>query len=150
MQTDFSRLATIAAMLTAASAGAAPAVNPWNGTWKLDLARSSEEAAGAPPAYRFTLNGSSIKWEIPSMAEVVVGRTDGRPMVIRRHGASNGMTLSVKAEGPATLRYRVYRRGEYFGGGLMILVDNGKAWVDVTWGPPGPPHAAQLVYVRQP
>ena len=58
------------------------------------------------------------------------------------------MMLSVSAEGAATLRYRLTKNGRNFGGGLMILVDDGSAWVDVTWGPNGPPAAAQLVYVR--
>ena len=71
-------------------------------------------------------------------------------MIIRRHGAANGMTLSVNAEGTATLRYRLRQNGRYLGGGLMMLVDDGRAWIDVTWGISGPPRAAQLFYVRQP
>ena len=123
--------------------------SPWNGTWRLDVARSSPGAkGGAADAYRFTLDRARIVWEIPSMAEVVTGRTDGQPMVIRKHGRSDGMTLRVSAEGAATLRYRLTKDGRNFGGGLMILVDDGAAWVDVTWGPNGPPAAAQLVYVR--
>lgn len=151
MKTHLTRFAAIAALLAAPTAQARPAASPWNGTWTLDAARSSPGAAeSAAGAYRFTLRSGSITWEIPSLGEVVTGRTDGRPMVIRRHGKSDGMTLGVTAEGPATLRYRLMKRGAYFGGGLMVLVDDGKAWVDVTWGPPGPPHAAQLIYVRQP
>lgn len=150
MRNSVAWIAATAMLLPTTAVYAEPASNPWNGVWTLDAARSSPEAAGgAADAYRFTLRGGSIVWEIPSLGEVVTGRTDGRPMVIRRHGASDGITLSITAEGPATLRYRVSRRGKDFGGGLMILVDDGKAWIDVTWGPPGPPHAAQLVYVRQ-
>lgn len=143
------RLTLIMSSGVAAAAAAAPSPNPWNGTWRLDATRSSPGSAGAADAYRFTLDGNAIKWEIPSMGEVVIGRTDGRPMVIRKHGVSDGITLSVTADGPATLRYRLVKDGKYFGGGLMMLVDDGKAWVDVTWGPPGLPHATQLVYVRQ-
>ena len=151
MKTRIIHVAALAALLAPPSAHARPASSPWNGTWTLDAARSSPGAAeGAAGAYRFTLRDRSITWEIPSLGEVVTGRTDGRPMVIRRHGKSDGMTLGVTADGSATLRYRVRKRGAYLGGGLMMLVDDGKAWVDVTWGPPGPPNAAQLVYVRKP
>ena len=151
MKTRIIRIAATVTLLATSTAHAKPAASPWNGTWTLDAARSSPGAAeGAARAYRFTLRDGSITWEIPSLGEVVTGRTDGRPMFIRRHGKSDGMTLGVTAEGPATLRYRVMKRGAYFGGGLMMLVDDGKAWIDVTWGSPGPPQAAQLIYVRQP
>ena len=142
-------IATVAASSAGPAAVAGPAANPWNGTWALIVARSSPGAEGAPEAYRFNLRGKSIIWEIPSLGEVVAGRTDGRPMVIRRHGKSAGMTLSVTAPSRGMLRYRLARNGAYVGGGLMVLVDDGNAWVDVSWGPSGPPQASQLIYEKK-
>ena len=62
------------------------AESPWNGTWILDAARSTPGAKDqAADGYRFTLQSDGhIKWEIPSLGEVVVGRTDGVPMEINR------------------------------------------------------------------
>lgn len=54
------------------------AENPWNGTWVLDASRSTPGAKDqAADAYRFTLQpDGQIKWEIPSLGEVVTGKTD--------------------------------------------------------------------------
>ena len=129
----------------------APNDSPWNGTWVLDAARSTPGAKDqAADAYRFTLrSGGEIKWEIPSLGEVVTGKTDGKPMPIRRPKPTSGMTLSVKAEGPAVLLYRVSRNGRTEGEGRMTLVENGKAWVDLSWPAGKPEYAGELVYVKQ-
>lgn len=96
--------------------------NPWNGTWKLDSTRSSPGTADqAAEAYRFTLGPSgpaavTLKWEIPSLGEVVSGRTDGQPMAIHRSTPSPGQTLSVRTEGISVMVYNVYRDGKLTGG----------------------------------
>ena len=137
--------------------------NPWNGTWRLDVKRSSPAAAepGVPQAYRFTLDpfasasntAVAIRWEIPELGEVVTGRTDDRPMPIRRTKAAPGLALSVRAEGRSVLLYHVFKDGKLAGGGRMMLVDNGKAWVDLTWpaenGVERQELASELVYAHQ-
>jgi len=132
-------------------AATAPPENPWNGTCVLDAGRSTpgikDEAA---EAYRFTLQADGqIKWEIPSLGEVVTGKTDGVPMEIHRTKPSPGLTLSVTAEGPQVLVYKVARNGKPTGEGRMTLVDNGKAWVDISWPAGQPQYAGELVYVKQ-
>ena len=130
--------------------------NPWSGTWKLDLGRSSPAVsqAGAPEAYRFTLGPGDasvvpIKWEIPELGEVVTGKTDDQPMAIRRNKPSPGLTLAVRSDGPAALVYTVRKNGKLEGGGRMMLVDQGKAWVDLTWPLDRQDLASELVYVKQ-
>jgi hypothetical protein len=128
-----------------------PPENPWNGIWVLDAGRSTpgikDEAA---EAYRFTLQADGqIKWEIPSLGEVVTGKTDGVPMEVHRTKPTPGLTLSVTAEGPQVLVYKVARNGKLTGEGRMTLVDNGKAWVDISWPAGQPQYAGELVYVKQ-
>ena len=130
--------------------------NPWNGTWKLDVSRSSPEVvkAGAPQAYRLTLGPAitdvvSLKWEIPELGEIVTGATDGKPMEVHRTTPTEGLTLGVRSEGRAQLVYSVYREGKLIGGGRMMLVDNGAAWVDLTWPLDRQDLASELVYVKQ-
>ncbi len=157
-------LALVAALTLTAAAQFPPpkpaSPNPWNGTWKLDVKRSSPVAAeeGVPQAYRFTLGPSGptavpITWEIPELGEVVTGRTDGSPMPIHRTHPSPGLALGVRTDGPAALTYIVYKDGKNTGGGHMMLVDNGKSWVDLTWpaenGHDRQDLASQLVYTRQ-
>ncbi len=129
--------------------------NPWNGTWRLDPNRSSPGTADqAADAYRFTLGPSgpasvTIKWEIPSLGEIVIGRTDGRPMTIHRSKPTPGLTLSVRTEGTSVLRYQVFKDSKLTGGGRMMLVDQGKSWVDLTWPLDRQDLASELVYVKQ-
>jgi hypothetical protein len=130
--------------------------NPWNGTWSLSVPRSSAVAAqaGVPRMYRLTLgSGNSedvlIRWEIPELGEVVSGRTDGKPMLIKRSSPDAGLFLEVRAEGTTVLKYVVRRNGAAVGGGRMMLVDNGTAWVDITWPKDRQDLASELVYVRQ-
>ena len=130
--------------------------NPWNGTWTLDATRSTPgvEGFGVPKAYRFLLGPGDvavvpIKWEIPELGEVVTGSTDGKAMPVLRSTPTPGLTLSVKTDGPACLLYSVFKNGRLQGGGRMMLVDNGKAWVDLTWPDDRQDLAAELVYVKQ-
>jgi hypothetical protein len=125
--------------------------NTWNGTWRLDAGRSTPGAKDqAADGYRFTLQpDGQIKWEIPSLGEVVTGKTDGVPMAIHRTKPSPGLTLSVTAEGPEVLLYKVARNGKPEGEGRMTLVENGKAWVDISWPAGQPQYAGELVYVKQ-
>ena len=139
------------AALLAALPGAASAASPWDGIWALDPVRSSAEAKdAAADAYRFTIDAhGNILWEIPSIGEVVKGRIDGNPMTIRRHGAATDMTLSVVADGPWALLYTVRRNAKPFGGGRMTLVDDGKAWVDLTWPGNHARPGAFITYVKR-
>ena len=130
--------------------------NPWNGSWKLNVQRSSPVAAqkGVPQVYRLTLGpGPSpdvpIKWEIPELGEVVTGKTNGSPMPIVRTKPSPGLRLAVRTDGVASLVYSVFRNGKLIGGGRMMLVDNGSAWVDLTWPENRQDLASALVYVRE-
>jgi hypothetical protein len=127
------------------------AENPWNGTWVLDASRSTPGIKDqAADAYRFTLQSDGqIKWEIPSLGEVVTGKTDGVPMEVHRTKPSPGLTLSVTAEGPEVLIYKVARNGKPEGEGRMTLVENGKAWVDISWPAGQPQYAGEVVYVKQ-
>ncbi|HEY6764276.1 MAG TPA: hypothetical protein VI386_05850 [Candidatus Sulfotelmatobacter sp.] len=138
----------ILASLTPATTSAK---NPWNGTWVLDAGRSTPGIKDqAADAYRFTLQpDGQIKWEIPSLGEVVAGKTDGVPMEVRRTKPSPGLTLSVTAEGPEVLIYKVARNGKPEGEGRMTLVENGKAWVDISWPAGQPQYAGEVVYVKQ-
>ena len=129
--------------------------NPWNGTWRLDVKRSSPAAAGegVPQAYRLTLgpgDGSvvSITWEIPELGEVVKGVTDGSPMPIHRKTPTPGMALGVRRDGRSALVYTVYKDGKVVGGGRMMLVDEGAAWVDLTWPEARQDLASELVYAK--
>jgi hypothetical protein len=127
------------------------AENPWNGTWDLDASRSTPGIKDqAADAYRFTLQpDGQIKWEIPSLGEVVTGKTDGVPMEVHRTKPSPGLTLSVTAEGPEVLIYKVAHNGKPEGEGRMTLVENGKAWVDISWPAGQPQYAGEVVYVKQ-
>jgi hypothetical protein len=143
----------LATMLLLASLAPArtPAENPWNGTWVLDASRSTPGIKDqAADAYRFTLQpDGQIKWEIPSLGEVVTGSTDGVPMEVHRTKPSPGLTLSVTAEGPEVLTYKVARKGKPVGEGRMTLVENGKAWVDISWPAGQPQYAGEVVYMKQ-
>ena len=128
--------------------------NPWNGTWKLDAGRSSPGAEDAPQAYRFTLGAASasvvtIKWEIPELGEVVTGVTDGTPMPIHRATPTPGLKLAVRTDGRAGLLYSVYKDEKLIGGGRMMLIENGNAWVDLTWPEERQDLASELIYVKQ-
>ncbi len=93
------------------------------------------------------LTDGRIRWEIPSLHEVVEGRMDGRPMPIRRSRPTS-LTLAVSAEGPRVLVYHVARDGKPEGEGRMTLVDQGKAWVDISEPAGRPDLAGAVVYVR--
>lgn len=126
--------------------------SPWNGAWALDAERSTKGASEfAAPGYVFNvMPDGRIKWEIPAIGEVVIGRTDGHPMAVYRKKPAPGMTLSVQADGPLTFRYQVERNGVAEGAGLMRIVEDGKAWVDLSWRVGQPERAGALVYTRQP
>ena len=146
------RITLAAALLLASLAPVTTqAENPWNGTWILDASRSSPGVKDqAADGYRFTLQpDGQIKWEIPSLGEVVIGKTDGVPMEIHRTKPAPGLTLSVIAEGPEVLIYKVARNGKPEGEGRMTLVENGKAWVDISWPAGKPQYAGEVVYVKQ-
>jgi hypothetical protein len=115
------------------------AESPWNGDWVLSQTRNPPDIkAAAAEGYRFHLKSDGrIRWEIPSLHEVVEGRVDGKPIAIRRLVATN-LTLAVTAEGSRVLLYKVSRNGRPDGEGRMTLIDQGKAWVDIT-GPAGRP-----------
>lgn len=130
--------------------------NPWNGSWKLNVQRSSPVAAelGVPQMYRFTLGPASspnvtIKWEIPELGEIVTGKTDGTPMQVVRSKPTAGLSLAVHTDGTASLVYSVFRNGSLIGGGRMVLVDNGHAWVDLTWPDDRRDLASVLTYVKE-
>ena len=55
-----------------------------------------------------------------------MGKTDGVPMEIHRTKPSPGLTLSVIAEGPEVLIYKVARNGKHEGEGRMTLVENAR------------------------
>ena len=133
-----------------------PNPNPWNGTWKLNYSRSSPgiKHGDAPERYRLTLgpafqNAVALKWEIPELGEIAEGQTDGKPMVVHRDKPRPGLTLGVQAVGKAQLVYTVQRNGVLLGGGRMMLVDDGKAWVDLTWPVDRLDLASELVYVKE-
>jgi hypothetical protein len=130
--------------------------NPWNGTWRLDIKRSSPAAAeeGVPQAYRLKLGPAGpavvpIQWEIPELGEVVKGYTDGKPMEIRRTHPTPGLTLAVRTEGNSVLLYQVFKNGKLSGAGRMMLVDGGTAWIDLTWPIDRQDLAAELTYVKK-
>ena len=130
--------------------------SPWNGSWKLNVQRSSPVAAqqGVPQVYRLTLGPSPsadvpIKWEIPELGEVVTGRTNGDAMPVTRTKPSPGLRLAVRTDGVASLVYSVFRDGKLTGGGRMMLIDNGSAWVDLTWPEDRQDLASALVYVKE-
>ena len=143
----------LAATLVLASFAPAttPAENSWNGTWLFDAGRSTPGIKDqAAEGYRFTLQpDGQITWGIPSLGEVVTGKTDGVPMEVHRTKSTPGLTLSVKAEGPTVLLYKVTRNGKPVGEGRMTLVENGKAWVDISWPAGQPQYAGEVVYVKQ-
>ena len=128
-----------------------PTESPWNGTWLLDAGRSTPGIKDqAAEGYRFNLQpDGQIKWEIPSLGEVVTGKTDGVPMEIHRTKPTPGLTLSVKTEGLTVLLYKVARDGKPVGEGRMTLVESGKAWVDISWPAGQPQYAGEVVYVKQ-
>ncbi len=144
-------LFTAALACAACTCSAFAAGNPWNGTWLLDASRSTPGIKDqAAEGYRFFLQpDGQICWEIPSLGEVVTGKTDGQPMAIHRSKPTSGLTLGVRADGPRVLCYQVARNGKLEGEGRMTLVENGKAWVDISWPAGKPEFAGELVYVRQ-
>lgn len=130
--------------------GVSPTPSLWNGTWRFSPERSSPGTIGsAAAAYRFKVEeDGSLRWEIPSRREVLNGRLDGRPMPIVYPGAPSGLTLAVTGVSAAEWTYQVAKDGQVMGGGRMVLVDDGSAWVDLTRGRDGPGHGHMLVYVR--
>ncbi len=138
-------------MATAQSLPPVPVLteSPWNGDWVLSQTRNTEEIkAAAADGYRFHLQPDGrIRWEIPSLNEVVEGRVDGQPMPIRRLKPTT-LTLAVSAEGPRVLVYHVARNGKPEGEGRMTLVDQGKAWVDISEPVGRPDLAGVVIYVR--
>lgn len=130
--------------------------NPWDGSWKLNVQRSSPIGSqpGIPQVYRFKLGPGSasqvpITWEIPELGEIVTGHTDGVPMPVARRKPTPGLTLAVRKDGDWSMLYTVYENGKVSGGGRMMLVDDGTAWVDLTWGEDRQDLASVLVYVRE-
>ena len=123
--------------------------SPWNGEWVLSQTRNTAEIkAAAADGYRFRLEPDGrIRWEIPSLHEVVEGRINGEPMPIRRSRPTS-LTLAVSAEGPRVLVYHVARAGKPEGEGRMTLVDQGTAWVDISEPAGRPDLAGAVVYVR--
>jgi len=123
--------------------------SPWNGDWVLSQTRNTAEIkAAAADGYRFHLEPDGrIRWEIPSLHEVVEGRTDNRPMPIRRL-RSTPLTLAVSVDGPRVLVYHVARNGKPEGEGRMTLVDQGRAWVDISEPAGRPDLVGAIVYVR--
>jgi hypothetical protein len=144
----------VALMTAVASAQTLPprpslTTSPWNGDWVLSRSRNTDEIKQtAADGYRFNLAvDGHIRWEIPSLHEEVEGQTDGRPMVIRRPGAT-GLSLSVIRVNERVLTYRVSEGGRVEGEGRMTLVDQGKAWVDISQPFDRPDLAGAVVYVR--
>ena len=126
--------------------------------WLVEAQRRAEQPhcfeTRSPSGYRFNQGpGPSpdvpIRWKIPELGEVVTGRTNGTPMSIARTKPSPGLELAMRAEGPASLLYTVVRNGAVDGGGRLMLVDNGTAWVDLTWAADRQDLASVLVYVRE-
>ncbi len=129
-------------------ATACHAASPWNGAWTLD--RSRPEPDGAVKGYAFSIGrGGRLRWEIPSLKETSTGRLDGRPFPIDRPGASPGLTLSVRPEGPRVLRYRVAENGRPHGEGRMTLAANGRSWTNVPLDHGRPVAQYAMVYVRK-
>ncbi len=154
----FSRM-ILCATVVAASVGVARAQglppvpvlaeSPWNGDWVLSQTRNTAETkAAAAEGYRFHLQPDGrIRWEIPSLHEVVEGSVDGQKMAIRRLKPT-ALTLAVSAEGPRILIYHVARDGKPEGEGRMTLVDQGKEWVDISQPVGRPDLAGVVIYVR--
>ena len=144
----------MAATLSTANAQSLPPVpvlteSPWNGDWVLSQTRNTAEIKeAAAEGYRFHLQPDGrIRWEIPSLHEVVEGRVNGQPMPIRRLKPT-ALTLAVSADGPRVLVYHVARNGKPEGEGRMTLVDQGRAWVDISQPAGRPDLAAAVIYVR--
>ena len=144
----------IAATLSTATAQSLPPVpvlteSPWNGDWVLSQTRNTAEIKeAAAEGYRFHLQADGrIRWEIPSLHEVVEGRVNGQPMPIRRLKPT-ALTLAVSADGPRVLVYHVARNGKPEGEGRMTLVDQGRAWVDISQPAGRPDLAGAVIYVR--
>lgn len=124
------------------------AASPWNGSWTLD--RSRPEPDGAASGYRFSIDTAGrLRWRIPSLGENNTGRLDGRPFPINRPGATKGLTLSVRAEGPRVLRYKVADNGRPHGEGRMTLAPDGRSWTDVPLDHGRPVAQYTMVYRRQ-
>ena len=144
----------IMATVSTAAARSLPPVpvlteSPWNGDWVLSQTRNTAEIkAAAADGYRFLLQPDGrIRWEIPSLHEVVTGRVDGQPMAVRRLQPT-ALTLAVSAEGPRVLVYHVAGNGKPEGEGRMTLVDQGRAWVDISEPVGRPDLAGVVIYVR--
>ena len=119
----------------------------WNGTWALDASRP--EPDGAADAYRFTVSSTGgLRWEIPSLGEVVTGRLDGRPMAIHRSKPTPGLTIAVAAESPRVWRYSVAKDGKPQGEGRMTLAPDGRSWTDVPLYQGKPVESLLMVYVK--
>jgi hypothetical protein len=147
-------VALTAALVSGATAQTLPPVpvlseSPWNGDWVLSQTRNTAEIkAAAADGYRFHVQPDGrILWEIPSLHEVVEGRIDGQPMAIRRLKPTT-LSLAVTAEGPRVLLYHVSRNGKPEGEGRMTLVDQGRAWVDISQPAGRPDLAGVVIYVR--
>ncbi len=100
--------------------------------------------------YRFTVGADgSITWEIPSLQEVVKGHIDGKPMEIHRPSLKVPMTISLTADGPQVLLYKVTRNGKLEGAGRMTLVENNTGWIDISGPADKPQFSGMLLYSRK-
>jgi hypothetical protein len=151
-------VAAMTAVLTLVAAGAraqalppppSSTESPWDGDWVLSQTRNTPEIkAAAAAGYRFHVQSDgSLRWEIPALQEIVQGSTNGQPMAIHRPHPT-ALTLSVTAEGPYVLTYEVRRAGHPEGQGRMTLVEQGRAWVDISQPAGRPDLAGAIVYVR--
>ncbi len=128
--------------------GCLAAASPWNGAWALD--RSRPEPDGAASGYAFSIDkGGRLRWQIPSLKENNIGRLDGRPFPINRAGAAKGLTLSVQAESPRVLRYKVADNNKPQGEGRMTLAADGRSWTDVPLDHGRPVAQYTMVYIRK-
>jgi hypothetical protein len=144
---DLKLLFAIAVCCLAFASSSLAAVSPWNGTWRLDHSRA--EPDGAADDYRFTVTADgALRWEIPSLHEINVGRLDGSPMRINRPGAPAGETISVHAESPGVWTYKVELNGKDRGEGRMTLAADGKSWTDVPLDGGKPVERLLMVYVK--
>ena len=124
--------------------------SPWDGDWKLDVARSSAAAKeGAAEGYRFHVAKGILRWQIPSLKEDFTMRVGGTPSAVRRGGVVQKTAIAVRGAGPAAFTYTVSVAGKPVGEGRMQLIDSGKAWVDLNWPAHRPLLGSEIVYVKR-
>lgn len=140
--------AVAGSILGTALIAAAPAPNPWLGTWKLRLADPAEK----PETLVYSDAGhGAMRMVSVEDKSLIVTRFDGRPAPDTGRGAAAGpkRSLAITALSPTRYRWTFAIAGKPFVSGVNTLAADGRSFTEVSWRVNAPAKTVTLVYDRQ-